>query len=381
MKDHCMKQAGCVQDFIDSRSHLSPHTINSYRHDLKFLLEFCEQQGVDNWCDLDFRKIQDFISQRHRHGIGGRSLARYLSNIRAFYKYLIRIDEAKYNPAKGILAPKCPKRLPKILTVDQCTALMNIQGDNAITIRDRAILELLYGSGLRVSELTGLNLDSIDLDDSLVMVKGKGKKDRIVPIGRYSKIALIKWLEYRKDSSGETPQGHAPLFVLCRNVRAKSYIVRDENWQRFKIFDLDEFCKKIGADPKKMGATIWKRELYKGYSLMLRLNNVNCYHIKINERISVRAIQERLRYWSAKQLGMHVYPHMLRHSFATHILESCNDIRAVQELLGHASILITQIYTHLNFHYLAMEYDRTHPRAYRKEKSISHVETELMLSH
>jgi len=130
-----------------------------------------------------------------------------------------------------------------------------------------------------------------------------------------------------------------------------------------------------------MGATIWTRELYKGYSLALRLNNVRRYHIEPNKRISVRAVQERLRYWSDLQLGTHVNPHMLRHSFATHIMESCNDIRAVQELLGHASILTTQIYTHLNFHYLAMEYDRTHPRAYRKEKSISHIETELMLSH
>jgi len=311
-----MKQAGYIQDFIDSCFHLSRHTQKSYHLDLKFLPEFCEQQGIDSWCDLDFRKIQGFISQRHRDGVGGRSLARCLSSIRAFFKYLIAIDEAKYNPAKGILAPKFTRRLPKVLTVDQCTALMNIQGDNAITIRDRAILELLYGSGLRVFELVGLNMDSIDLDDSLVTVKGKGKKDRIVPIGRYSKTALLKWLE----------------------------------------------CRKNIAEKKEP-------------ALFLTFYHVGC------KRLSIRGIQARLKYWSAKQLGIHVYPHMLRHSFATHMLESCNDIRAVQELLGHASILTTQIYTHLNFHYLAMEYDRTHPRAYRKEKSISHIETELMLSY
>ena len=375
-----MKQVGYIQDFIDSISHLSRHTQKSYHLDLKFLPEFCEQQRIDYWCDLDFRKIQDFISQRHRDGVGGRTLMRCLSSIRAFYKYLIAIDEAKYNPAKGILAPKCPKRLPKVLTVDQCMALMNIQGDDAITIRDRAILELLYGSGLRVSELVGLNMDSVDLDDSLVMVKGKGKKDRIVPIGRYSKTALIKWLECRNDSNDTPPQEHAPLFCRFRRIREKSYIVRNEKWQRFKIFDLDEFCKKIGTDPKKMGATIWTRELYKGYSLVLRLNNVRRYRVNNDNRVSVRVVQERLRYWSNLQLGTHVNPHMLRHSFATHILESCNDIRAVQELLGHASILTTQIYTHLNFHYLAMEYDRTHPRAYRKEKSISPTTPELMLT-
>ena len=147
-----MKQAGYIQDFIGSISHLSRHTQISYHLDLKFLLCFCEQQGMEHWCDLDTRKIQNFIAQRHRDGSGGNSLGRCLSSIRAFYKYLIAIDEAKYNPGKGILAPKSHKRLPKVLTVDQCMDLMNIQGDSPIVIRDRAILELLYGSGLRVSE-------------------------------------------------------------------------------------------------------------------------------------------------------------------------------------------------------------------------------------
>ena len=317
MKDHCMKQAGCVQDFIYSRSHLSPHTINSYRHDLKFLLEFCEQQGIDNWCDIGFSEVRAFISQHHRRGVSGISIARYLSNIRAFYKYLIGIDEAKFNPAKGILAPKFVKRLPKILTVDQCTALMDIKGNDAITIRDRAILELLYGSGLRVSELVGLNLDSIDLDDSLVTVKGKGNKERIVPIGRYSRTAIIKWVECR---SGIAEKNEPALFLTF-------------------------------------------------------------YHLGCSRRISIRGIQARIKYWSARKLGMHVYPHMLRHSFATHMLESCNDIRAVQELLGHASIMTTKIYTQLNFQHLAREYDKAHPRAYRKEKNIVPVIPELTLSH
>ncbi|MCH8079865.1 MAG: tyrosine recombinase XerC [Proteobacteria bacterium] len=300
-----MKQAGYIQDFIDSCSHLSRHTQKSYHLDLKFLPEFCEQQRIDNWCDLDFRKIQDFISQRHRGGVGGRTLTRCLSSIRAFYKYLIAIDEAKYNPGVGLLAPKFTRRLPKVLTVDQCAALMDIQGDNAITVRDRAILELLYGSGLRVSELVGLNMGSIDLDDSLVMVKGKGKKDRIVPIGKYSKTALLKWLERRND-------------IIEKNEPAL-----------FLTF----------------------------------------YHLGCSRRLSIRGIQARLKYWSAKQLGTHVNPHMLRHSFATHILESCNDIRAVQELLGHASIMTTQIYTHLNFQHLANEYDKAHPRAQLKKES------------
>jgi len=190
-----------------------------------------------------------------------------------------------------------------------------VSGMNDTKLRFIGLTSML--SGLRVSELVGLNMDSIDLDDSLVTVKGKGKKDRIVPIGKYSKTALLNWLE----------------------------------------------CRKNIAEKKEP-------------ALFLTF-----YHLGCSRRLSIRVIQARLKYWSAKQLGIHVHPHMLRHSFATHILESCNDIRAVQELLGHASILTTQIYTHLNFHYLAMEYDRTHPRAYRKEKSISHIETELMLSH
>jgi len=312
-----MKQAGYLQDFIDSISHLSCHTQIAYHFDINALLVFCEQQGIDKWCDMDARKVQAFISQRHRYGSGGRSLARCLSSIRAFYKYLIAIDEAKYNPGVGILAPKRPKRLPKVLTVDQCMVLMDIEGDGAIAVRDRAILELLYGSGLRVSELVGLNLDSIDLDEGLVTVKGKWNRERIVPIGSYAKSAVERWLTRRND-------------IIKKNEPA----------------------------------------------LFLT------YYRRIYKRLSVRATQARLSYWSNKQLGVHVYPHMLRHSFATHMLESCNDIRAVQELLGHASIITTQIYTHLNFQYLTTEYDRTHPRAYRKEKSISHIEpeTELMLA-
>lgn len=285
-----------IDDFLASLHHLSKHTRSGYARDLKFLLIWCKEQGIDHWNALDGRQLTGFVAKRHRQGISGRSLQRNLSAIRAFYRYLIKMGLAKQNPAQGVMTPKTAKKLPRTLDADQMAQLVEIDGDDPLTSRDRAILELMYSSGLRLSELVGLDTNHIDYTDAIVTVTGKGNKTRIVPVGRHALKALKHWLKYR---SNLARADESALFVSKRGTR-----------------------------------------------------------------ISTRNIQQRLRDWAVKQeLATHVHPHMLRHSFATHILESSSDLRAVQELLGHADISTTQIYTHLDFQHLAKIYDQAHPRA------------------
>jgi integrase/recombinase XerC len=287
-----------VTAFLESCNHLSQNTRSAYKNDLVSLLEFCKERGLD--CrDMFPRNIQELIAQRHRKGINGRTLARSLSSLRCFYKYLINAGEAKTNPAQQIRAPKYPRRLPAVLTVDDCMLLLDFRGKDRRTVRDKAILELLYGSGLRVAEIAGLNIDDVDLVDQMARIKGKGNKERLVPIGSYSKSALSEWLKIRGDIKDQPA-----LFVSCHSWRGR--------------------------------------------------------------RLTVRAYQWLVRYWSNKQLGINISPHILRHSFASHMLESCGDLRAVQEFLGHSSISTTAIYTHLNFHHLVREYEQAHPRARRQ---------------
>ena len=260
------------------------------------MLEYCDSQGIGSWADLDGRQLRSFIAKRHRQGIGGRSLQRNLSAIRAFYRYLIQSNVVSHNPAHGIVTPKTAKKLPKTLDTDEAVQLVEIKDTGSLSIRDKAIWELMYSSGLRLSELVGLNLDSIDFGDGIVTVTGKGNKTRKVPIGRHAIKAVKQWL---KDRAQMTDAEQQALFVSNRGTR-----------------------------------------------------------------ISQRSVQSRLRDWAIKQgLSTHVHPHMLRHSFATHILESSSDLRAVQELLGHADISTTQVYTHLDFQHLAKVYDKAHPRA------------------
>ncbi len=285
-----------VDAFLETLHHLSEHTRKAYSSDLDFFLSYCDRFNVAKWRDMDGRQLRGYITQRHRQGISGRSLQRNLSAIRAFYKYLLTEGEVKQNPAEGLITPKTKKRLPKTLDVEKSTRLVDIKEKTELAIRDRAILELLYSSGLRLSECVALSLDSVDQRDATVTVLGKGSKTRMVPVGRYALQAIAEWLAFR-------PRLAAPdetaLFVSTRG-----------------------------------------------------------------SRISARSIQQRLRRWAIKQgLGTHVHPHMLRHSFATHILESSSDLRAVQELLGHADISATQIYTNLDFQHLAKVYDKAHPRA------------------
>ena len=291
---------GRVESFLKTLAHLSPHTRQAYAHDLAVLLDYCKAQKIESWRDLDGRRMRGFIAWRHRQGIGGRSLQRNLSAIRAFYRYLIDQQIVSSNPAQGILAPKTARKLPRALDVDQAAQLMNIDGDDRLTLRDRAMLELMYSSGLRLAELIQLDMHDLDLDDGMVRVTGKGKKVRNVPVGRYAIEALKQWFDVRRD--------------------------------------------------------------------MIRGNENAVFVSRRGGRLSPRAFQLRLKQWAQRQgLPGNVHPHMLRHSFASHLLESSGDLRAVQELLGHADISTTQVYTHLDFQHLARVYDGAHPRARRKK--------------
>jgi len=295
------QEASRIDLFLGTLQHLSDHTRKSYQRDLMVLLEYINAQDVHQWNELDGRQIRSFVAWRHRQGIGGRSLQRNLSAMRAFYRYLIGEGVAQHNPAEGVQAPKSPKKLPKLLDVDQAAQLLEIDDKDPLAIRDKAILELMYSSGLRLSELVMLNVDSLDLADAVVTVVGKGKKTRAVPIGKHARMAIKQWLKIRDNMANDE---ESAVFVSQRG-----------------------------------------------------------------NRISRRSIQQRLQQWAVKQgITNRVNPHMLRHSFASHLLESSGDLRAVQELLGHADISTTQVYTHLDFQHLANVYDDAHPRA-RKKKS------------
>jgi integrase/recombinase XerC len=288
-----------IEGYLASLQHLSPRTRDNYLRDLHRLAAYCEQQGIRRWRQLDARLMRGFIAWRHRQGVGGRTLRRNLAAARSFFRYLLEEAVLEQNPAQGVTPPRAPRRLPRVLDVDQARRMVEIDARGPLACRDRAILELMYASGLRLSELTGLDLDSVDFADGLVEVIGKGRKTRRVPVGSHALAALRDWLAARESTAGA---GETALFVNRRG-----------------------------------------------------------------RRLSGRAVQQRLRYWALRQgLGVPVHPHMLRHSFASHLLESSGDLRAVQELLGHADISSTQIYTHLDFQHLARVYDQAHPRARKK---------------
>lgn len=275
---------------------LSAHTALAYGRDVRMLLELAGDAALK---DLQVHQIRRFVAQLHARGLGGRSLARLLSAWRAFYAYLARDHGFVRNPCLGVRAPKSPRNLPKALSPDEASKLVSIEGDEPETVRDRAIFELFYSSGLRLSELTSLKPADIDMRDATVRVVGKGSKTRVVPVGEHALKAIEAWLPLRARMADPA---EAALFV---NPRGRA--------------------------------------------------------------ISPRVVQTRLKAWGIRQgLPAHVHPHMLRHSFASHVLQSSGDLRAVQEMLGHASISTTQVYTHLDFQYLAKVYDQAHPRAKRK---------------
>jgi integrase/recombinase XerC len=283
---------------------LSTHTVAAYRHDLLTLAGFCEGRKVQRWSALNNFQVRAFAAAEHAGGIAPRSIQRRLSAVRSFYEYLMREGHAKNNTALEVRAPKSKKRLPATLDADQMARLLDFRASDSLSARDKAMMELFYSSGLRLSELVGLQVAAVDLQDRTVRVLGKGNKTRIVPVGRYAIEALTRWLAERTALMGDRP---------------------------------------TGAD----GGAVFVG--------------------KSGRPLSVRAVQLRVGLWARRRgLSMHVHPHMFRHSFATHLLESSGDLRGVQELLGHADISTTQVYTHLDFQRLASVYDAAHPRARRR---------------
>ncbi len=279
---------------------LSPLTCKHYRRDLIALAAFCDEIKRMQWADLDSEDIRAFSGTSYRRGLSARSIQRRLSAARTFFRYMLREKHVKGNPVESVSAPKHGKRLPENLDADRMAKLMDIPGDSPIVDRDRAILELLYSSGLRLAELIDLNMGDIDTQDATVRVTGKGNKDRIVPVGRKALEALARWYKSRPAMASGDEQA---IFVSIRG-----------------------------------------------------------------QRISPRSVQARVTYWAKRQgIDSKVYPHLFRHSFATHLLESSHDLRGVQELLGHSNISTTQVYTHLDFQHLAQIYDKTHPRARKKD--------------
>lgn len=288
---------------------MSMHTLAAYRHDLLALAGFCEARKVQRWSALNNFQVRAFAAAEHASGMAPRSIQRRLSAVRSFYEYLMREGQAKSNPALEVRAPKSKKRLPATLDTDQMARLLDFRSSDSLSARDKAMMELFYSSGLRLGELVGLEISAVDLKDKTVRVLGKGSKTRIVPIGRHAIEALKKWLEERAALTRRAP-----------------------------------------APPSAAGGAVFVG--------------------KSGRRLSVRAVQLRVGMWARRQgLSMHVHPHMFRHSFATHLLESSGDLRGVQELLGHADISTTQVYTHLDFQRLASVYDAAHPRARRKPRS------------
>lgn len=301
---------------MSAERRLSVHTDSNYARDLAALVRFCDRHGLQEWNALDSQHIRMFAAHSHAAGLAARSIQRRLSAVRGFFDFLIRESliprrqlrdspraaggkAVKSNPAHEVRAPKAMRRLPETLDADQMARLLEIPAGNSFVTRDRAIMELLYSSGLRLAELVGLDVSGLDLADRTVRVLGKGSKARIVPVGTEAAAALTQWLRER---GAIARPGETALFVGRRG-----------------------------------------------------------------NRLGRRAVQSRVAYWARRQgLSSRVYPHLFRHSFASHLLESGGDLRGVQELLGHADIATTQIYTHLDFQHLARIYDAAHPRARRK---------------
>lgn len=279
--------------YLTTERQLSAHTVRNYLYELNRVSTLLPE-GV-HLLTVNREHGQQVLAKLHRQGLSPRSLSLCLSALKQWGEFLLRERVIDVNPVKGLSAPKQTKPLPKNIDVDAISHLLDIDGTDPLSLRDKAIMELFYSSGLRLAELAALNLNSIQYDVREVRVLGKGNKERIVPVGSYAIKALEAWLH-------------------CR--------------QQIHCEDNALFVTEKGR------------------------------------RLSHRSIQARMAKWGQTQaLSARVHPHKLRHSFATHMLESSSDLRAVQELLGHANLATTQIYTSLDFEHLARVYDSAHPRA------------------
>ncbi|CDG23096.1 Tyrosine recombinase xerC [Xenorhabdus poinarii G6] len=290
-----------VEDFLlylRVERRLSPVTITNYRRHLVVLAQMSLEMGIDQWPDLDPAKVRMLTTRSRRAGLQSASLALRLSSLRCFLDWMVMQNKLEANPAKTVSTPRKKRHLPKNMDVDEVNQLLNINLNDPLSVRDRTMLEVMYGAGLRLSELVGLDCRHLDLESGEVWVHGKGSKERKVPFGRMAQAWLQRWLEMRE------------------------------------LFKPEDDAVFISSQSGK--------------------------------RISARNVQKRFEQWGIRQgVSSHINPHKLRHSFATHILESSGDLRAVQELLGHANLSTTQIYTHLDFQHLTKVYDVAHPRAKR----------------
>lgn len=288
-------------DELAQQRRQSPHTVSNYRRDLHVLAGLiAESSDSITYCTLQGHHIRRFMAQLHARGLGGRSLARMLSAWRGFYRWLGLRGEVSANPVEGVKAPKSPRALPKVLSPDEANRLLDHAGGDSLELRDQAMFELFYSSGLRLAELAALDLACLhDVAEGEIKVFGKRGKERHVPVGGKAREAIERWAQQRA----------------------------------------------LVALPEETALFVGQR----------------------GARIHPRVIEERLKQRALTQgLPVNVHPHMLRHSFASHMLQSSGDLRAVQEMLGHASIASTQVYTHLDFQHLAQVYDKAHPRAKRK---------------
>jgi len=284
--------------YLQAEKRYSEHTLSSYLRDLNELAAHCKKDGIFSPAEVRQTHIRQLLAAKRSRNISARSVQRFLSSLNSFFRYAQKQKWMSTSPTLGIKAPKGPKKLPKVLDADEMSKLVNAPESDRLSLRDHAMLELCYSSGLRLSELVSLNLTDVDFSSATLRVTGKGKRQRELPIGSYALQALQEWLRIR--TTFTVASGHEDAIFVSDRGR----------------------------------------------------------------RISTRNVQKRFAEYALKRgLSQHLHPHKLRHSFASHLLESSGDLRAVQELLGHADLATTQIYTHLDFQHLAKVYDASHPRA------------------